>query len=182
MSFSMKNISAQVLLCLSIAAMSSHVMAADSTINIDGQVIADGCSISGNDLNVTLPDVDASDLATTGSKSEDKDFTITFANCSSAVEVVSLNYGSAGGDTAPGQSNYWANVGTATNVNFDLRRITSSGTERAASPGTQGVILNVDEVTHSLAVPFRVNIRNNGAGAATPGTVIGNVSLTYTYG
>lgn len=65
MNFSMKKISAQVLLCLSIAAMSSHVMAADATINISGQVVSDGCSIAASSLNVVLPDIDANTLATT---------------------------------------------------------------------------------------------------------------------
>lgn len=175
MKFSMKKISTQMLFCLSIVAMSSHVMAADATINISGQVTTDGCSISPSDLNVVLPDIEANTLATTGSTSDYVPFTINFTDCPSSISAIAISYGSTGGEG----DLYWANAGTATNVNAELR--SGVNANRLVEPGGQGEILDVSADTNSAVNYYSVRIRNNGKGAATPGSVIVNFSLVYVY-
>lgn len=182
MNFSMKKISAQVLLCLSIAAMSSHVMAADATINISGQVVSEGCSIAASSLNVVLPDIDATTLATTGSASDYEPFKIDFTDCSHGISQLSISYTATGGDnSAAGMDTYWANIGTATNVNAEIRDTGTGGGNKPANPSSTGSIVNISPDTNSASESFKVRIRNNGVGAATTGTVIVNFTLVFTY-
>lgn len=178
MKFFMKKISTQTLLCLSIAAISGQVMAADSTINIEGQVITNGCILNIDDLNVVIPDISASDLAVTGSQSPTKSFTIRFEDCASSIQGASLSLGASGADPAPGQGSYLANTGTAKNV--DVQIAGNSGV--TVAPGAYFMtVLTVDPTTHSGIQKFTTYIRNNGQGAATPGTVLANGELLYAF-
>ncbi|MEZ2694735.1 fimbrial protein [Hafnia alvei] len=182
MNFSMKKISAQVLLCLSIAAMSSHVMAADATINISGQVVSEGCSIAASSLNVVLPDIDANTLATTGSTSEYEPFKIDFTDCSRGIAQVAISYTATGGDNSDaGMDTYWANIGTAKNVNAEIRDTGTGGADKPAQPNSTGSIIDISPATNSASENFKVRIRNNGVGAATTGTVVVNFTMVFTY-
>lgn len=182
MNFSMKKISAQVLLCLSIAAMSSHVMAADATINISGQVVSEGCSIAASSLNVVLPDIDATTLATTGSASDYEPFKVDFTDCSQGISKVSIAYTTTGADnSAAGMDTYWANIGTATNVNAEIRNTATGTGDKPVNPGAQGDIIDISPATNSASENFKVRIRNNGVGAATTGTVVVDFTMVFTY-
>lgn len=170
----MKKISAQVLLCLSVTAVCGHVMAADSTINITGNVVATPCTVAPAQLNVVIPDVNASALATTGSTSDFLLFGINVTNCPATTTAADVSFNGTASHT-----DYYKNTGTAQNADVELT--TDYGTKNMG-PGKVFGAIAINSTTHDASISLKTRIRNGGDGkAVTPGTIIAAVQMTLAY-
>lgn len=171
MKFRNKNISAQLMLCLAMAAGSGSAMAADTTINITGNVVATPCSIATTKA-VVIPDVNASVLTTAGTASPFTNFTLEITNCPATTTGADLTFGGTASHV-----DYYQNTGTAQNVDVEL---TSDYGQKNMGVGKVFAVA-INATTHSSNVDLKTRIRNGGDGAAMPGTVVAAVLVSIAY-
>ncbi|HBK4767638.1 TPA: type 1 fimbrial protein [Serratia liquefaciens] len=151
----------------------SPLTQADSvTVNISGNVVASSCTVkSSNPLNVVLPDIDMLKLAKKGDSSPFVNFDLELEGCSEGVTKVTATYG---GTVSPLSSDSFTNTGTATQVVLYMQDSAST----AIYPNTTRQVA-VDSVARTAK--FSQKIQIYAMGASTPGTVSGNIVVSFTY-
>lgn len=156
-----------------IGLLSSPLTQADSVaVNITGNVIASSCTVKGgNSLSVVLPDIEVLKLAKKGDASPFKNFDLELEGCSAGISKVTATYG---GTVAPLSVNSFLNTGTAAQV--VLYMLDSAGSEIAPNTTRQ---VAVDSVARTAK--FSQKIQIYAMGASTPGTVSGNIVVSFTY-
>ncbi|MGO4743010.1 fimbrial protein [Serratia quinivorans] len=151
----------------------SPLTQADSVaVNISGNVVASSCTVKGsNPLNVVLPDIDMLKLSKNGDSSPFVNFDLELEGCSAGIAKVTASYG---GTASPLSPNSFANTGTATQVVLYML----DGTDIEIKPNATRQVA-VDSLTHTAKFSQKVQIYAKGA--ATPGTVSGNIIVSFTY-
>ncbi|MFN1128817.1 fimbrial protein [Lelliottia nimipressuralis] len=157
---------------LALFAMSGNASAADSTINITGNVVASPCSIEAK-KDVNLGDIDASKLIDTGSASPFVKFWVDMTACPATTTSAVGTFSGTASNT-----DYYANAGTAKNVEVEVANDASGA--NLGNGKTYNV--NIASSTHAGSFLMKARVKNDGKGnAATPGTISSTVQLTVQY-
>jgi minor fimbrial subunit len=151
----------------------NHAALADSvTVNISGNVVASPCTVeSTSPLSVVLPDVDMATLASSASTSPAESFELKLKDCPASTTKVTATYG---GTVSPLATDSFINSGTATQVMFWVKDDAGS----TISPNTTRTT-TIDSTTKKAT--FKQTVRLYSKGAAQPGTVSGNIIVSFTY-
>lgn len=151
----------------------SHTALADSvTVNISGNVVASPCTVeSASPLSVVLPDILASDLSANGKVGTKVPFELKLKDCPANTAKVTATYGGTASTLSP---NSFKNTGTATAlvllVMDDAGGIIYPNTTRTATVDTK-----------KQTAAFKQTVQIYAKGAVQPGTVIGNIVVSFTY-
>ena len=170
----MPNMMSNTLLWLGLTGLLiSPLTQADSVaVNISGNIVASSCTVkSGSSFSVLLPDIDVLKLAKNGDTSPFVDFDLELEGCSAGVTKVTATYG---GTVSPLSSDSFKNTGSATNIVLYLQDSAS----KAIYPNTTRQVA-VDSVARTAKFSQKVQIY--AMGASTPGTVSGNIIVSFTY-
>ena len=172
-------ISAAIVMMFSVP-MISH--AADGTININGAVAAQTCTINGNgagsnDFTVTLPAVSASALSAAGQTAGRKPFNIALTACTPATGNVHTFF-EPGPTTDTTTGNLVLEAGGATNVQIGLQNADFSpikvgfadASQNSASVGIDSGAANLSYYAQYVAT-----------GVATAGAANSSVMYTIAY-
>lgn len=173
----MKLFTKGLITALIVSSCSLAVHAADTTITINGRVIAAACTIDNSGAyTVTMPDVTAATLNPAASSGTWKTFDVSLSNCPAGTTSVKATFdGTADGTDA----NKYANTtgtGYATNVAVQVQN--RSGT--VADKGKNSTMtVNVDA---SRNATFDLQARPySTAGGATVGNINTVVLMNFTY-
>lgn len=157
---------------LTLFAMSGNASAADLIMNITGTVMASSCTIEAV-KNVDLGDIDATKLATTGTSSDYVSFSVNLTNCPATTTSATATFSGTVSNT-----DYYANSGTAKNVEVEL--VTSSSSANMGNGKSMNV--NIDSATHASSYNLKVRFKNDGKGSAvTPGSVSSAIQMSIFY-
>jgi major type 1 subunit fimbrin (pilin) len=177
-----KTQSLSLALLISSAVMSASALAAsDNTINFQGEVTAETCSVSvnGNDATpvVLLPTVSTTELNASGSTAGQTTFTVGVSGCtgdSSATTKVSTVFV---GNNVSASGNL-SNTGTATNVEVQILDPQSAVVDLTSGyTGSGDLTLQAGESAGS-ATYFA---QYYATGTATAGTVAASLQYAVTY-
>lgn len=143
------------------------------TFNYSGTVVISPCTIETPSLTIDFGDIKASDMATSGASTDWKQTIISLTGCADVSQVMmTVQYA-----TAPANTYYMASTGTAKHVAIDFGETLffddhiTNNTIITLTPDASGKVND----------GFHFRIINDGTGAATPGTVIGTLTLTYEF-
>ena len=155
--------------------------AIDGTITINGQVVANTCTVAvnggSNTGTVALKPAPTSALATTGSTYGDMPFTIAVTGCDSSLNGKSvLPYWSGAQVNSNGRLR---NTGTATNV--DLQLLNQDDLTPIALNAPEGGQGTTGATVASGAATMTYYARYYATGAATAGPVTSTVNYTLIY-
>ncbi|MDE8554992.1 fimbrial protein [Pantoea vagans] len=178
----MKIRSRSLAVLVSSALVSGSVFAAsDNTINFQGEVTAETCSVSVNGNNaspvVLLPTVSTSDLATSGTTAGDTNFTVGVSGCTGdsskttkiSTVFVGNNVSAAGNLT---------NTGTAKNVEVQILDPKDAVINLTSGyAGSGDMTLQAGETSGSATY----SARYYAAGTPTAGTVTASLQYAVTY-
>ncbi|HBP1852408.1 TPA: fimbrial protein [Pseudomonas aeruginosa] len=164
------------------ATITSTAMAAEGTINFNGELKAETCQVSvngGGTSTVTLPTLSTSELDESGKVAGLTSFNINLSNCSAALKTAAAFF-QAGGAVDPSNGTL-KNSGSAANVRLQLVDATSGKPIKAGSSeqlvSTSRIAINENSLSADL--PYAVQYF---AEAATgPGTVISSVTYNIDY-
>ncbi|QQZ35127.1 fimbrial protein [Pseudomonas sp. SK2] len=164
------------------ATITSAAMAAEGTINFNGELKAETCQVSvngGGNSTVTLPTLATSELDGAGKVAGLTAFNIKLNNCSASLKTAAAFF-QAGGTVDPASGNL-RNSGTATKVQLQLVDATNGKPIKAGSgeqlTSTSRIALN--NQSQSADLPYAVQYI---AEAATgPGTVVSSVTYNIDY-
>jgi minor fimbrial subunit len=157
---------------LALFALSGNANAADSTININANVVASPCVVEAV-KNIDLGDIDATKLATTGTSSAYVSFTISLTECPATTTTATATFNGTASNT-----DYYANSGTAKNVEIEL--VTSYSSTNLGNGKSMNT--GIDASTHIGNLNVKVHVKNDGKGSAvTPGSVSSAIQMTVTY-
>lgn len=178
------NYKARVLAVLVAASATSAVMASDGTINFNGELKAETCTVAVNGAGasgtvVTLPTLSTSVLATAGQVAGQTGFNIQLSKCSAALKTAAAFF-EAGG-TVESKSGNLKNSGTATKVQLQLVDATNGKAIKAGDTGQVASTSRVaiDKTALTADLPYAVQYF---AEAATgPGTVVSSVTYSINY-
>ena len=160
--------------------------ASDGTINFNGQLTDQTCTVSVNGVvtptvaTVTLPTVSTGTLTLAGETAGSTAFNIRLSNCVGAASAVAAFFESGSGvDPFSGHLNNIAGVGSATNVQLQLvdaasNNIISAGNSNQLFSNTFAALVNGE-----ADMPYAV--RYYATGATTAGTVVGSVTYSINY-
>lgn len=145
-----------------------------TNIDITGTVVASPCTVNGGQesLEVKLGDnIQADSLATAGSATEWKDFTLELSNCPASTSSFSVTFSG----TADDDANFYKNTGNATNLKLELTNQTGD------TKYNNGAFLKNITIpsTHAYSLPLRT--RAVSKGNVMPGTIEGQVQATFTW-
>lgn len=142
------------------------------TVNVTGNITASPCTIeTTGPVSVVLPDIDVGKLQKKGDTSESKTFDLKLKDCPSSTTKVVASYS---GTASSVETDSFINQGTAKNVVIWLKD--SGGT--TINPNTTRT-LSVDGATKTAL--FTQSARLYSSGSATAGTVIGTITVAFTY-
>ena len=157
---------------LALTTLSHMANAADSTINITGTVVASPCTAEA-EKNINLGDIDASKLATTGTTSPLVSFSISLTDCPATTTSAIATFSGTASNT-----DYYANTGTAKNVDVEL--MTSYSSSNMGNGKTMNT--GIDATTHAGTFNLKTRVRNDGKGSAvTPGSVSAAIQVSIEY-
>jgi minor fimbrial subunit len=151
----------------------NHAALADSvTVNISGNVLASPCTVeSSSPISVVLPDIFASDLSADGKVGTKVAFELKLKDCPANTTKVTATYGGTASTLSP---NSFKNTGTATELVLlvidDAGGIIYPNTIRTAA---------IDSKKQTAV--FKQTVQIYAKGAAQPGTVSGNIIVSFTY-
>ena len=153
----------------------------DGTITINGQVVANTCTVAvnggTNTGTVTLKPAPTSALATPGSTYGDMPFTIAVTGCDSSLNgKTALPYWSGANVNSNGRLH---NTGTATNV--DLQLLNQDDTTPITLNAPEGVQGTTGTKVAGGAATMTYYARYYATGAATAGPVTSTVDYTLIY-
>lgn len=159
-------------LLLVILAACQNVYAAPTDINISGNVVASPCTVDNTeDINVSVGDAFAADLAVSGTDGADSEpFYITLSACPVSTTSVDMTLTGTSDEI---DSRYFKSTGTAKNVSV---AITNDGVS-VISPGGRVAVDLLGQTT----VSYRLWAHTHSNGDAEPGTVIAAIQASFTY-
>lgn len=164
------------------ATITSAAMAAEGTINFNGELKAETCQVSvggGGNSTVTLPTLATSELAESGKVAGLTAFNIKLSNCSAALKTAAAFFQS-GGSVDPSNGNL-KNSGSATNVQLQLVDATNGKPIKAGS-GEQ--LTNTSRIAldgKSLSADLPYAVQYVAQAATGPGTVVSSVTYNIDY-
>ncbi len=143
------------------------------TIQFNGKVLADTCtvSINGSGTTVTLTPVMATSLATAGATAGATPFTLDLTNCDTNAAQATLSFASGSHNATDGNL---TNTGTAGNVEVELL---SGSTPINVTTANGGPVVQLSNGAGSTSMTAEYY----ATGAATPGLVSTSASVTFTY-
>jgi type 1 fimbria pilin len=162
---------------LVIGSCSLAAHAADTTITINGKVIAAACTINNSGAyTVTMPDVTAAVLNTANSSGTWKPFDVTLSNCPAGTSTVTAAFdGTADGADA----NKYANTtgtGYATNVSVQVQNRSGTIADKGKN---SNMTVSVDA---SRNATFDLQARPYSTmGGSTVGNITTVVLMNFTY-
>ncbi|ENA0608717.1 type 1 fimbrial protein [Enterobacter bugandensis] len=163
------------MLACSICCISSYAgtLVDDIVLNYQGTIVTSPCVITTPTVDIDFGDIPVGDLATTLAASEWRTATIHLEDCNEVnLVTMTLNFTPDSHDPL-----LMASTGTAKNV-----AVENSDDLQEISHVLNGKAVTVPILAQtSYTKAFRFRIRNNGAGAATPGTVISVMTITYEF-
>lgn len=164
----------RLLASLVICTVSAPVLAADTTIIINGKVVAAACTVDNSgSYTITMPDVTAATLSTAGTAGADKDFSVTLSACPTGTTNVVAKFSGTAAD-----SDKYANTtgtGYATNVVVQLR---DQATDTNKGNGSTMSV----PVDSSRNATFALKARPySPTGGATVGDINTVVLMDFTY-
>jgi minor fimbrial subunit len=151
----------------------NHAALADSvTVNISGNVVASPCTVeSTSPISVVLPDILASELSADGKVGTKVEFELKLKDCPANTTKVTATYG---GTASTLSLNSFKNTGTATALVLlvidDASTIIYPNTTRTATVDTK-----------KQTAVFKQTVQIYAKGAVQPGTVSGNIVVSFTY-
>jgi major type 1 subunit fimbrin (pilin) len=147
------------------------------TIQINGKVLQDTCTVAvngGAGTTVTMTPVMTSSLASAGATAGATPFTLNLSNCDANATSAQLSFTSGSNNAADGNL---TNTGSAGNVEVQL-----------LAGGTSGSVVNVGTDANAPAVSLTsgsgstsMAARYYATAAATAGLVSTSASITFTY-
>lgn len=158
----LKTISALLIL------IACNAAADDVVITVTGRVVPLPCTVDTTQLKIDVGRIYASALAKPGSSGSWVNGTIRLSNCPAVTSGVTASFRGKLGNY------YYANAGTAKNVELQLQTV--SGID--LSNGKSHAITITRQRTAEL--PIRVRAYS-GSGKAVDGTIRGTIDVTYTY-
>ncbi|MFO2463024.1 type 1 fimbrial protein [Pseudomonas sp. 15FMM2] len=174
------NYKARALAVLVAATATSAAMAADGTINFNGELVAETCTVAVNGAAadgtvVTLPTLSTSVLASAGKVAGATGFNIQLSKCSATLKTASAFFES-GANVDPKSGNL-ITKGAAGNVQLQLL---DGVTGLAIKAGDTGQVsstsrINIDPVALTAELPYAVQYYAQGV--TTPGKL--NSAVTY---
>lgn len=167
-------------LAIGLGLYSAGAMAADGTITITGDIVANTCTVTGSagkNVTVTLPTVGASSLATVGQTAGATPFSISLSSCPAGLTSAKTNF-EVGSTVNPVTGNLKNSTapGSATNVEVQLLSNSFQGINVATNANSQTVPISGGTATMSYYAQY---IATGGAAAA--GTVNTSVQYSMTY-
>lgn len=178
------NYKARALAVLVAATATSAVLAADGTINFNGELKAETCvaAVNGGSASntiVTLPTLPTSTLAAPGQVAGQTGFSIQLGKCSAALKTAAA-YFEGGGTVDPLTGNLKSDGG-AKNVQLQLVDATNGKVIKAGDTGqlTATSRIAIDPKALTAELPYAVQYIAKDA--ATPGTVSSYVTYSINY-
>lgn len=169
--------------CLTAASVAAVFIApaalADAvTVNVTGNITASPCTIeTTGPVSVVLPDIDVGKLQKKGDTGEAKSFDLKLKDCPSSTTKVVASYSGTASST---ETDSFVNQGTAKNVVIWLKD--SAGT--TIYPNTTRTV-TVDGATKTALFTQSARLYATGSAidgtAVTAGTVIGTITVAFTY-
>ncbi|MFC6376541.1 fimbrial protein [Tatumella terrea] len=151
--------------------MAAVVQAADVTITINGQVVAQPCTIATTTADVDLGNLSTVNLESAGAVSDWKSVTLDLTNCPVGTSSVKATFSG----TSDSTGTYFLNQGTAGKIAVQLAD--SSGNNI-----TNGGALTSDVNDSTLATSFNLQVRAiTPSGSATQGSIQSVIDVTYTW-
>ncbi|MGL4545567.1 MAG: fimbrial protein, partial [Plesiomonas sp.] len=166
------------------ALMTNAAQAADGTIDFQGRLIEQTCSITVEGsvnphlASVTMPSVSTSALSAAGMTTGRTNFEIELSNCSGSAATAAAFF-DAGADVDP-VSGQLLTTGSATNVRLQLLDNNANGAVIKA--GDMSQLTNTSRVTivgGKAILPY--SVQYIATGAATAGTVFSSLLFSINY-
>jgi major type 1 subunit fimbrin (pilin) len=178
------NYKARALAVLVAATATSAAMAADGTINFNGELKAETCTVAVNGAGasgtvVTLPTLSTSVLATAGQVAGQTGFNIQLSKCSAALKTAAAFF-EAGGTVDPKNGNL-KNSGGATKVQLQLVDATNGKVIKAGDTGQVASTSRVAIDKTALTADLPYAVQYFAEAATTPGTVVSSVTYSINY-
>ncbi|SCK16998.1 fimbrial protein [Vogesella sp. LIG4] len=160
-------------LAIGLTLTTAAAYATDGTITINGNLIANTCTINGGngDITVNLPTLSAATLSSAGKTAGSTKFTITLSNCSATSAKTFFEAGA----TINGNSGNLINNGTAANVEVQFLNDQGQAINLATQANSQQVNIT------NQAANLNYQAQYFATAAATPGTVSTSVKYSISY-
>ncbi|WP_438866570.1 fimbrial protein [Pseudomonas sp. L1(2025)] len=164
---------------------SQFANAADGTINFNGALTAQTCTVAVNGVvtptvaTVTLPTVSTSKLAAAAQVEGTTGFTIQLSKCTGTANTAAAMF--EPGTTVDANSGNLKNTtGTATNVQLQLVDAVNN-TAIKAGAGAQRATTSRSAIDSTGAANMNYAVQYYATGASTPGSVISSVTYSIDY-
>lgn len=141
-------------------------------IHYGGTISIPPCTIETPKVGVDFNDIQVTELSSASTATEWKTFELNLSDCTD-VNSVDMTF------TGAAQGNYFANSGDAKHLAIEMEYIPVGSNAVPVKPGT--VLSPTLSNQATVAFPFQVRIRNNGTGAATAGSVLSIITVSYTF-
>jgi major type 1 subunit fimbrin (pilin) len=173
-------------LAVLVAATGAQVAnAADGTINFNGELVNQTCTIAVDGVvspaiaTVTLPTISTGLLTAAGQSEGRTGFNIQLSNCVGTATTAAAFF-NAGSTVDPVSGNLNNMTGTATNVQLQLVDQQGGAVIKAGSTGQiTSTTRNTIDGTGAANMPYAVQYF--ATGATTPGTVVSSVTYNVDY-
>lgn len=167
-------------LVIGLGLYSAGAMAADGTITINGNIVANTCTItgtSGKNVTVTLPTVGTAALATAGQTAGATPFAISLSSCPAGLNKAQTRF-EVGPTVDPATGNLLNSTasGSATNVEVQLLNNTFQAINVTTNTNSQLVPISSGAATMNYYAQYIAT-----GGASTAGTVSTSVQYSMTY-
>lgn len=181
------NRKALVIAALVAASGVQFAQAADGTINFNGELVNQTCTIAVDGVvtptaaTVTLPTVSTSQLTAAGQRAGTTGFNIQLTNCVGAATTAAAFF-EAGSTVDPVSGNLRNTTGGATNVQLQLIDSGSAtGAVIQAGNTNQRTQTTRNTIDASGAANMPYAVQYFATGATTPGTVVSSVTYSVDY-
>lgn len=164
---------------------SQFANASDGTINFNGALTAQTCTIAVNGVvtptvaTVTLPTVSTSKLASAAQVEGATGFTIQLTKCSGTATTAASMF-EPGSTVDANSGNLKNTTGTATNVQLQLVDAANSSPIKAGA-GTQKATTSRNAIDGTGAATMNYAVQYYATGVSTPGSVVSSVTYSVDY-
>lgn len=157
--------------------VSQSTMAADSTVNVTGNVVASACTVDTGSVNmgIALGDVSATVLAAAASASPwSIEYDITLINCPSTTTKVNATFT---GTADTNDTNGYKNAGTGGSAAVSVQLAKLDGTTYLKNGTAYG---DVAVVAGKASIPVKARMYTK-AGSVMPGVVSSAILVAFSY-
>lgn len=158
-------------------AVNSAAFAADTTINVSGNIISPTCTVSSESQTVSIPlgEVQANTIAAAKSFSPwSSNYTLNLTGCPSVTTKVNANFA---GTADTNDANGYANAASGGSKAVSTQLAKTDGTTFLKNGSSYGNV-TVDKGNASFTVKARLYSEK---GSVAPGAVSSAVQVTFTY-